>query len=73
MKKIFFIFLTFFSLILFSFSVIYSLDNHRGFIPEISFWGQHAKIVIPEHVMLFFLGVTMIVLAGLVKKKFFKS
>jgi hypothetical protein len=34
--------------------------------------GQQLKTLIPEPVMLFFLGIAMIVLAGLVKRKFLK-
>jgi hypothetical protein len=72
MKKIIFIFLTCFSLILISFSLIYSFDNYRSFIPGISATGQQG-IIIPEPVLLFSLGIAMVVLAGLVKRKFLKS
>jgi hypothetical protein len=72
MKKIIFIFLTCFSLIFISFSLIYSFDNYRSFIPGMSSAGQQLKTVIPEPVMLFSLGIAMIVLAGLVKRKFLK-
>jgi len=72
MKKIIFIFLTCFSLVLISFSFIYSFDNYRSFIPGMSSAGQHLKTDIPEPVILFFLGIAMIVLAGCVKRKFLK-
>ena len=72
MKKIIFTFLTCFSLILISFSLIYSFDNYRSFIPGVSVSGQQARII-PEPVLLLSLGIAMVVLAGLVKRKLPKS
>jgi hypothetical protein len=72
MKKIFFIFLTCFSLILFSFSLIYSLDNFRSLIPGVLAPGQEVRMI-PEPVLLLSLGIAMVLLAGLVKRKFLKS
>jgi hypothetical protein len=72
MKKNIFTFLTCFSLILISFSLIYSFENYWSFIPGGSAPGQQARII-PEPVLLLSFGIAMLALAGLVRRKFLKS